>query len=280
MDDQSKNMNCNLVQERLEAYVLDLLDADEHLMISQHLEGCPECRRLAEELLETAHLLPQALAAASKITLPSSIKNGLMEEIRTPSSRAKQPFPFSLNGRLGWKILAGLSLQWPHGSLRRPFFALIILTITIVSLLWNARLSVALANERSLRAEFANLVDQQELVLEVIDSNKTSKVFLGAEQEGSRSYGKLFTRSDMADVVVMAARLPQPFPGQVYHLWVIDQGKPVLAGTLRLNDQGFGILVFKADRNGSAYDEALLVMEQPDLNQPLGTIMLRSERSP
>lgn len=280
MDDQSKNINCNSVQEQLEAYVLDLLDAEERLRISQHLEGCPECKRLAEELLETAHLLPQALAAASKIALPSSVKTDLMEEIRASSTRQKRPFPFSLNERPVWNILEALSFQWASGSLRRSFFAILLLTLTIVSLVWNARLSVALAKERSLRAEFANLVDQQELVLEVIDSNKTSKVFLRAEQDGSRSYGKLFTRSDMADVVVMAARLPQPLPGQVYHLWVIDRSKPVLAGTLKLNDQGFGMLVFRADRNGPVYEEVLLVLEQPDLTQPSDTIMLRSEGSP
>jgi hypothetical protein len=88
-----------------------------------------------------------------------------MEEIRASSSRQKRPLPFSSNERPVRNILKSLSFRWARGSQRRSFFAILLLTVTIVSLVWNARLSVALAKERTLRAEFANLVDQQELVL-------------------------------------------------------------------------------------------------------------------
>jgi hypothetical protein len=126
--------------------------------------------------------------------------------------------------------------------------------------------AVALARERALRAEFANLVDQQELVLEVIDSNKTTRrVLLPPEKGSSDAYGKLFTRSDLPHVVAMAARLPQPPAGQVYHLWVTSAGQTRLAGVMKVNEQGFGLLVFDADRNGPVYDSAQLTL------QPIGS---------
>ena len=75
-----------------------------------------------------------------------------------------------------------------------------------------------------------------------------------------------FTRSDLAHVVAMVARLPQPAPGQAYHLWLSRQGQLELAGTLSVNDQGFGLLVFDADDNGPVYEAVQLTL------QPIGSL--------
>jgi hypothetical protein len=135
---------------------------------------------------------------------------------------------------------------------------------------------VALARERALRAEFANLVDQQEVVLEVIDSNKTSRVVLRSPAgSDSSAYGKLFTRSDLPHVVAMAARLPQPPPGQAYHLWVTpSQGQTELAGVLKINEQGFGLLIFDADHDGPVYDSVQATLQPQGSRSPSGSPVL------
>jgi hypothetical protein len=137
-------------------------------------------------------------------------------------------------------------------------------------------LSVALARERALRAEFANLVDQQEIVLEVIDSTQTTRrVLLPPEKGASNAYGKLFTRADLPHVVTMAARLPQPPAGQAYHLWVTPTaGQTHLAGVLRVNEQGFGLLVFDADRNGPVYDDVQLSLQPVGSTAPAASPLL------
>jgi hypothetical protein len=139
---------------------------------------------------------------------------------------------------------------------------------------------VALAQERALRSEFADLVDQQEIVLEVIDSSKTTKAFLRATASDSNSYGKLFTRSDMSDVVAMAGRLPVPPAGQAYHLWVTEEGRTYLAGIMKVNDKGFGLLVFTVDQLGPVYEAAQLILQPIGSTSPNGIPIIAWQASP
>jgi hypothetical protein len=238
------------VQELLEAYVLGVLDAAEQARVERHLQSCHECQRLVNEYAELTSRLPQALATASKLSLPPEIKTRLLQTLapERPSARARaNPF--------GW----------------RPRLATWGLAILLAfSLAWGLSLNVALAQERALRSEFANLVDQQEIVLEVIDSSKTSKAFLRATASDSESYGKLFTRSDFTDVVAMAGRLPVPTADQAYHLWVTEAGQTYLAGTMNVNDKGFGLLVFTADQPGPVYEAAQLILQPIGSTSPTG----------
>jgi anti-sigma-K factor RskA len=248
------------VQELLEAYVLDTLDSPERARVERHLQNCADCQRLVYEYAEVASRLPQALAAATKLSLPPKIKTRLLQTLASerPSARTREN-PFRWRPRL-------------------VTFSLAILLA--LSLAWGFQLNVALAQERALRSEFANLVDQQEIVLEVIDSSKTTKAFLRATASDSNSYGKLFTRSDFMDVVAMAGRLPVPPAGQAYQLWVTEAGQTYLAGIMKVNDKGFGLLVFTADQPGPVYEAAQLILQPIGSTSPAGTPVIAWQASP
>ena len=113
----------------------------------------------------------------------------------------------------------------------------------------------------------------------MIDSPKTSKAMLRATQPGSKAYGKLFTRPDMPNVVVMAGRLPDPPTGQSYQVWLTRAGTAQLAGELALN-AGFGALLFDAGQNGPVYDSAQVVLQPRGSTNPSGTIVLQWQASP
>ncbi|MSP14879.1 MAG: hypothetical protein EXR62_18210 [Chloroflexi bacterium] len=266
-------MECEQIRELLEAYVLDALEEVESAQVAAHLATCPDCRRLAQQLAETAHLLPHALAAASPLNLPAQLKERLLESIATG-----QPSVSTTNGgtveNKEYPILfpAGTQpspLPSPaHGMRRFPAWfkprvlsAVAAVLVLAVTLGWGFRLNLALAQERVLRAEFANLVSQQEIVLEVVDSNKTVKRLLRPPAGNSSAYGKVYTRPDLSEVVVMAARLPVPPPGEGYHLWLTQQGQMKLAGVLNTNEQGFGMLVFDAATNGPEYQSARITLQ-------------------
>lgn len=248
------------VQELLEAYILDTLDATERARVERHLQSCEDCQRLVYEYAEVASKLPQALATATKLPLPPEIKTRLLQTLAAePSSSGSRAILF------GW----------------RPRLVTLSLAILLaVSLAWGFQLNVALAQERALRSEFANLVDQQEIVLEVIDSSKTTKAFLRATADDSNSYGKLFTRSDMPNVVSMAGRLPGVPAGMAYHLWVTRDGQTDLAGVMKVNDQGFGLLVFTADRPGPVYEATQLILQPIGSTTPSGTPIIAWQASP
>jgi hypothetical protein len=248
------------VQELLEAYVLDILDTTERARVEWHLQSCEDCQRLVYEYAEVASKLPEALATATKFPLPPGIKTRLLQTLAAePSSAPSRATSFRWRPRL---VTLGLAI------------------LLAVSLAWGFQLNVALAQERALRSEFANLVDQQEIVLEVIDSSKTTKAFLRATADDSKSYGKLFTRSDFRDVVAMAGRLPVPPAWQAYHLWVTEDGQTYLAGIMKVNEKGFGLLVFTADQPGPVYEAAQLILQPMGSTSPTGVPTIAWQASP
>jgi hypothetical protein len=276
-------MDCDQIRELLEAYTLGALDAEEKTKVELHLAKCPDCRDLADDYAEVVSTLPQALAAASSLTPPPRLKTQLLETITTLKKDTQavtnerrvedetvNPFsdipPAPLGGRVQKERPATrpswLSWWWPRIL---PLGGVIILLI--VFLIWNVRLTIILAQERALRAEFANLVDQQEIVLEVIDSPETTRRLMRAVTPTSSAppYGKVFTRQGLPHVIVMAARLLQPPPGQAYHLWLTVEGQTRLAGILNVNEDGFGLLVFDEDQNDPTYEQAQLTL------QPIGS---------
>ena len=248
------------IQELLEAYILGALDPPERTQVELHLQTCGDCQRLVNEYAEVTSRFPHALATVSKLPVPPEIKSRVLETLATErSSTRTNPIPFRWRPRLAtW----GLAI------------------LLAFSLAWGFRLNVALAQERALRSEFANLVDQQETVLEVIDSSKTTKAFLRATASDSNSYGKLFTRSDLPEVVAMAGKLPLPPTGQAYHFWVTQEGQTHLAGIMKVNDKGFGLLVFTSDQPGPIYEAAQLILQPMGGTSPSGMPIISWQASP
>lgn len=239
---------CTWARERLHAYALGALEEDEARRVEAHLVGCGECRRLATELEEAASLLPVALAQASPLRPPASLRDRLVAEAGRRSRAPRRPW---------WR---------PRAALGLAAVALAALLVT-----WNVRLENALSQQRSLRARIADLKGQQERILEVVDSRRTEKAFL-APPEGSRSeaYGKLFTRSDLADVVVLSGRLAPARPDAAYHVWLTERGRTKLAGVLTVDRTGFGLLLFRAERAGPDYEAAQVVLQRRGSKQPSG----------
>lgn len=281
-------MNCDQVRELLEAYVLDALDVEESLRVEKHLVQCSDCQRLAAELAEVVHTLPEALAIASATQLRPrpSMKDEILQAIKSaPEGAAADDRPHLKSGGQSTTPTRAASIQQKPDrppAARRRWWSLplrprmvgfgLVLVLLVLSIAWAARLTVALAQERALRTELADLVGQQEIVFEVVDSDKAvRRVLLPPEPVDDPSttpYGKLFTRTDLPHVVAMAARLPQPLPGQAYHLWLTRGDETWLAGEMSVNDDGFGLLLFDADRDGPVYDVAQLTLQPLGNNRP------------
>ncbi|MDQ3695656.1 MAG: anti-sigma factor [Chloroflexota bacterium] len=289
-------MKCEHVRADLAAYALGSLSAAERTAIERHLAGCADCRRQAAELADAVAMLPRALAAASPLAPPASLKADLLgrldlapaptaavneEQARSlPDLSAERQLPGPVAAgpavpprRFGPRSLAGVSWQ-TVGRIA----AVVVLAL---SLAWSFRLTVALENERTLRSEYAGLVgqivSQQEIVFEVVDSEQSVRRILAAAREGSTAYGKLFTRTDLPHVVAMAARLPAASAGQTFHLWLTTGGETNLAGELTTDDEGFGLIVFDAPGDGPTYDAAELTLQPAGGATPGGTVILTWE---
>ncbi|MGI8554650.1 MAG: anti-sigma factor [Dehalococcoidia bacterium] len=283
-------VGCDHVSELLEAYALGALEASDAVRVQQHIEGCAECRDVVKEYERLLAVLPEALALASPLGLPSSLKERVLQPLQEhapdPSGvdvvsgagtgfqappRMRRLPPNGLSQCAGRGMRIQRRVRWLR--IRAAIAVAAALALAVVLGL-TVQLQSALTHERDQRLELARRLGQEELVLDVIDSNKTLKALLRPQAEGSSAYGKLYTRPDLPDVVLMAARLPMPPAGRVYRLWVDDQGHTFLAGTLSVNKDGFGLLVFRANRAGPLYDSCRLILQPPDSDSPAGDAVL------
>lgn len=278
-------MTCEEIRSLLEEYTLGLLSEDEQQRVTEHLSECGDCQRLALEYAELTNRLPAALAVASGLRPPPEMRERLIQTVRAD---AMQSQPQVDSGSSTRDDAAGSSDEHGKGprSLRslwwnrRSLGLVAMVAMLVVSVGWSLHLNQALSHEQALRAEYADLVGQQEIVFEIVDSDETNRVVLRppASDPESPSYGKLFTRPDFPDVVVMAGRLPDPPEGQAYHLWVAkDDGTAEFAGVMTVNAEGFGLLIFEADENGPVYDSVQLTLQEEETPEPAGSPVLTWE---
>lgn len=275
------------MREHLAAYALGALDPDVAAQVRDHLGSCPSCQGHLAELERAVAALPGALAAVGPHP-PAALKTQVMTAIAdemTLARRNEHRPSESLAPAMVSPDTTGAGSTVERSL--RPRVAVQLTTIArlaaaavvIFALAWNVRLANALEQERAIKEEFAALVSQQEIVLEVVDSDQTvRRVLLTTSPErcepGTCSYGKLFTRTDLRHVVAMAARLPSPPQGQAYRLWLTEGGRSESVGTLALDDKGFGLLVFDADQADPPYDRAELVLQPEQSRSPDGDVVL------
>lgn len=266
------------MRELLEEYALGLLTPEQQQQVAAHLAGCPDCRAIAQEYADQLATLPEALAAVSPHQLPTALKARLLQRLETgaanglDNSLLRPLLPDSTPIKPTLPPAVARPAPDLHLGIRRLRWALAVATILLVfTLAWSIRWNVALARERALRTEFVELVGHQhELVLEIVDSGKTTRRVLRSTSESSNAYGKVFTRSDMAYVVAMAARLPQPPPGQAYHLWLVRGDQTELAGMMKINQEGFALVIYEADQHDPIYDRAYVTLQPQGSARPEG----------
>ncbi len=231
------------VREQLEAYVLGALEPDEAEAVREHLARCRECQLQVAALERVTDALPSALAAASPLRIHRSLQRRIVAGVQAGSPRRLLPRPWLL-----------------------PAVAVLAIVLFVASSLYALSLRQQLAEGQVLRQQSLEKVQarlsqpDQYRVLEVLDSSRTTRRLLrSADPDHPDAYGKLWTRGDDADVVVMVNRLPQPGPGQQYVVTLTTVGgRTVSAGQLLVDPDGFAMLLFAADRKGPAYRSAVV----------------------
>ena len=220
------------ISELLEAHSLRALEPGEARRVERHVRDCVDCRRRLQEYEAAAAELPAALSRSSPLRLHPSLKERVMRHVDAPARR------------------------WLAGAARWRALALAACLLLAASVFWNWEQARELAHERQVRIELVGKISHdQGIVFDVVDSPVTSKHVLRSPTDSGPAapYGKIFSRSDSADVVAMVNRLARPPDGSAYTLWVEDRGVVTEAGTFALDQDGFGYVVFRAPRIGPVY---------------------------
>ena len=255
-------MTCEQIRDRLEEYVLGQLGTAERLEVERHLATCQECRA---ELATLEALLSRFPDAVADRALSASESEQILQQIHDQIYDENEASVRQMAGASRWR-------GWLSPA---RVAAAIMLVALVTSVGWSLRLNQALSEERQLRAQIDQLVDQQEIVLEIVDGPDTERRLLRPQSdEFATSYGKVFTRPEFTDVVIMTGRLPDPPAGRAYLVWLTSNDDVELAGPLDVNADGFGLLVIEADDAGPVYQSALVTLQPPDASAPGGVTVL------
>ena len=89
-------MDCSEAATMLDELALDVLPGDRRTALLNHLEECPGCRQLLDELSETADAL---LLAGPVAAPPPGFEDRVLERIQAPRARAQSASATSTRGR-------------------------------------------------------------------------------------------------------------------------------------------------------------------------------------
>jgi len=240
------------VREQLEAYALGALEPEEAEAVRDHLLRCPECASELATWERVTDGLTTALAASSPHRIHRSLQRRIVAGVQARPARRLLPRPRLL-----------------------PAVAVLAVVLFLASSLYALSLRQQLAERQVLSQQSLEKVQtrlsqpDQYRVLEVLDSTTTTRRLLrSVDPDHPDAYGKLWTRGDDADLVMMVNRLPQPGPGQRYVLTLTTvDGRTVSAGQLSVDRDGFAMLLFAADRKGPTYQSALVSLDGTPLVQ-------------
>jgi hypothetical protein len=270
-------MDCDEVNETLDAYALGALDGSEREQVERHLETCASCRASADRAVAAAAALG---LAAPLLPAPGSLHARLMRQIeqaRDPASggqsslrrlmvrapqgrqaRLRRFFPSS--AREGRRQLAWL----------QPLAASVAVLLLLGAGVWIVRMQPQLnrlqARSQALQRGMADF-EGQRAALMLLASEGTVRYEMQAANPGAGSAGAVIWNPDRHVCSVFVSGLPPAPAGQTYHVWLVGDHRSWDSGELATspgglaektidltsmsNDSGYEIVVSLDQRQGA-----------------------------
>lgn len=226
------------VHDLTAAYALDALDEVDTRMYEDHLATCETCRHELASLANAAGALAYAVESPNP---PPALRERILD-----TARAERGNVVPLRAR--WTPVAKIITA--AAACAAVGFGV-----------WAASLSRSLENERSAR-------DRTNRALAVISDANASRFALTGSANGSL----VVTKNGEAALTVSGLRAAPS--GQTYEAWVIQNGRPVPAGTFA---GGGETSVFRLDRSVPNGARVSITLERsPGADQPSGPRILSS----
>ncbi len=259
-------IDCKAIQKQLEAYALGVLETAEQEQVERHIGDCPDCLERLSDYHTTLADLPNLLLAVSPQMPPESLKDALLQQIEAeqpqtaPDVIGKRPFRPKLKD----------FFTWPRVAIALGGVAALIFAWFFINNLWPPD---------ELPSNNLEAIEQQQTIIrEVIEADDTVEVVLAPQQDGSDAWGHLYRNPHQPTAVLIATQLPQPPKGQSYFVWYGTEEEFELAGTMNVNEQGFGLLSFESDPQEEMSFAQIALQPITDLTS--GELVLRWAKEP
>lgn len=227
------------VHDLTAAYALDALDSEEAREYEQHLATCESCR---EELARLSGAASALAFAVDSPAPPSALRGRILER-----ARAERPNVVPLRSR------------WTQAT---RAVAAVAAVAAIGLAVWAVSLSHSLNNERNAR-------EQADHVLAVLaDPNATRTELTGSAQ------GSLVV-SQSGEAALVVSRLSRAPSGKTYEAWVIENGRPLRAGTFAGGGDTSVLGLERPVPHGAQV--AVTLERKPGGDAPRGPMVLRAQ---
>jgi anti-sigma-K factor RskA len=234
-------------KELIPAHALSALDAAEESVLTEHLEGCDECRRELADWEPTAASL--ALSAAPVEPSPQ-VRERLLSKIGSEKS-GSNVVPFGRPSRTAWGSLTSIAAV--------ILFAALIVTVIV---LWQ--------QNRALR--------RQNEAIQLLFTVPASHIAqLSGTREATGATAKL-AYDNNGRALLITKGLPDAPEGKAYQLWFIVGDKPLPGKTFKPDEYGNSMTtdqVPETARNSAVF--AVTLEPAGGVTAPTGAIYLRGE---
>jgi anti-sigma-K factor RskA len=255
------------IADKLEAYALGQLSADEKPEVEAHL---PECAVCAQELRELNEVFTRIGESAPPIVPPPALRQRVLNAVGAEPQEPRRAIVMKTRRRPLW-----VTVTWAAA-------AAIVLAVGVVAYrIEESRQQLAgdaaqlRADNQDLQQRLRQFSGQTDLALSILTAGDMREIPLvgreGAAAAAARAYW-----SPTRGLLVVADRLPTPPPGRIYQVWVIENEVPTSAGLLAEQSAGRGMLIATPPRAGAADRVTVAVTDEPPggLPAPSGSIRL------
>lgn len=209
-----RNAEHEHILELIPAYALNSLDADEEVIVDQHLSGCEICRAELATYEAVVDVMP---LAAPDATPSPALKERLMAQIKaTPLPETAETIslaPSQSEGG-GWQRINEAMQNLLAGPRWRPVVLLFIIALVVSNvLLWQQ------LNEPS--------------------PDAWRRIRLTGSEVAPEATGIIYISADGQNGTLIVDKLPQLSPEQQYQLWLIQDGQRTSGGVFSVDDDGY-----------------------------------------
>lgn len=250
--------DCDALSALIPAFSLGATDPDETVAVRAQLADCPEA---VHELAQYAALAETLLYSAPPVQPPAAVVDRLAAAIGRPAVPDRQSPPASQarpHANRWQRLQQALSAPawWP--ALGVGVAALVLLVA--VSLYWSNRLSVVTAQQQQIAAA----LEQHAALLAMVGEGDFRRTNLATGPAGEATAAAASVVYDPSQMVglVFAQNLPPLPAGQAYQMWLIRGEERTSGGLFVVDDDGRGVLTFKAPQPLQSYD-AIGITREP-----------------
>ena len=272
-------MDCREAEEQIVPYLMGSLESRELEVLERHVEGCPTCSlRLqldGEIVVDLAYAVPQQAA-------PPRVKERLLNRI------AEDTQPAAAAPRRRWTDLLGDLSQWVLSHPSAVATSVLMLMVVSGGVWFNERLN-HLAGEKDVIASKVESMAQEEAEMSEKVSSLVDLSYVAAAPDTSVNPMSPMQRTGQGRGMILVPRwghwaflaaydLPELPPSKVYQVWVVKDNAMYDAGTITVDNSGYGGTRLSLAAPFYQIDTILITVESVGETQgPTGESVLTSD---